>query len=359
MERTKYPGIYRRGDKYVVIVSYKSGAGERRQKWITRRTLAAALEARRKQLDELDRGVRPDGAKITLGEFLREQWLPHVAENTRPLTYKNYASIVKNHVIDEPLGAVRLRDVGWEQLQALYRSLNPTTKLRVHRTLSAAFTYATKELHLIAVNPCGSVATPKRTKKKARWLDEKEARRMLGECRGEVPLEGAILLGLAGGLRIAEVCAVRWKDFEEGTLTVEGSFYGPTKNGKVRRLTLPASTLQALRRYRAEQAERLLALGIRQTDETTVVTNPMGKQLHPVILSQRFRAFCKEHGFDLTFHGLRHTCASLMLSSGTDVRTAAERLGHAKPGILLEVYAHAIKSADEAAAERLGKALDG
>jgi integrase len=357
MENTRHPGIYRRGTKYVGVISYKDGAGKRRQKWITRRTLAAVLDARRKLLDELDRGVRPDGARITLGEFLEGQWLPHAQETCRPLTYTSYVSIVKTHVL-EALGPVRLRDVGWEQLQALYRPLTPTTKLRVHRTLSAAFTYAVKELHLLAANPCASVVTPRRSEKRARWLEEKEARRMLGECRGD-PLEGAILLGLVGGLRIAEVCGIRWRHIEDGTLTVGGSFHGPTKNGKVRRLTLPATTLQALRRYRAEQAERLLALGIRQTDETTVVTAPLGGQMHPVTLSTRFRSFCSERGFDITFHGLRHTCASLMLSSGTDVRTAAERLGHAKPGILLEVYAHAIKSADEAAAERLGKVLEG
>ena len=43
----------------------------------------------------------------------------------------------------------------------------------------------------------------------------------------------------------------------------------------------------------------------------------------------------------LTFHaGTRHTCATLMLSADTHVRVAAERLGHADPGITLRVYFH-------------------
>lgn len=61
----------------------------------------------------------------------------------------------------------------------------------------------------------------------------------------------------------------------------------------MRRLTLPASTLQSLRRCRAEQAERLLALGVRQTDETIIVTALMGGPFHPIALSTRFKLFVK------------------------------------------------------------------
>jgi hypothetical protein len=49
-------------------------------------------------------------------------------------------------------------------------------------------------------------------------------------------------------------------------------------------------------------------------------------------------------------------CAVLMLTRGTDVKTAAARLGH-DPGMLLRKYAHFVRSSDEAAAERLGRVL--
>jgi integrase len=113
---------------------------------------------------------------------------------------------------------------------------------------------------------------------------------------------------------------------------------------------------EALRRYRRRRAEELLALGIRQDDESQVVVNGLGEPMAPNRLTEAFRAFAKEHGFDITFHGLRHTCAVLMLTTGTDVKTAAARLGH-DPGLLLRTYAHFIRSADEAAAERLGRVL--
>jgi integrase len=57
------------------------------------------------------------------------------------------------------------------------------------------------------------------------------------------------------------------------------------------------------------------------------------------VLTTHFRNFCAEHGFDITFHALRHSCAIAMLSSGVDVKTAAGRLGHS-PRVLLATYAH-------------------
>jgi integrase len=81
-----------------------------------------------------------------------------------------------------------------------------------------------------------------------------------------------------------------------------------------------------------------------------------GRPMDPRTFSDLFRAFTTELGFEATFHTLRHTCAALLLANGVDVKTVAERMGH-DPAILLRVYAHAIKSADKAAAERLDAVL--
>lgn len=72
-----------------------------------------------------------------------------------------------------------------------------------------------------------------------------------------------------------------------------------------------------LRRYRKDQAERLLAVGVRQDEDTFIVTDGFGEQVRPNALSKAFRRFSAEHGFDLPrYHGLRHTAAILMLVSG-------------------------------------------
>jgi integrase len=59
----------------------------------------------------------------------------------------------------------------------------------------------------------------------------------------------------------------------------------------------------------------------------------------------------------IKFHGLRHTCATLLLAAGVPVQVVAQRLGHAQVSMTLEVYAHALPDMQRDAAARLGALL--
>ena len=363
-EKTRHPGVYllhRGGGRksYQAAVGYVDRMGKRKLKWLTAPTLTGVLDARRTFLTNLDRGLRPDGGKVTLGTFLLSDFLPEVEATRRPATARTYRLMVQNHIVPA-LGDVKLKDLSRDHLRRFYRAA-PTPPLArlCHAVLSSALNYAVRDRGILALNPCASVRAPKVETKEARHMDVPEARRMLALIEGE-PLEGAILLGLAGGLRIGEAVAVSWGDLdlETGVLVVRGSFWGPTKSGKPRVLALPAPALTGLRRHKAAQARAMLALGIRQDERTYIVTDALGHQRHPAKLRDAFAAFCKAHGFALTFHGLRHSAAIMMLASGVDVRTVAGRLGHQDGGrLLLTTYAHFVKSADEAAAEKIAALL--
>jgi integrase len=62
---------------------------------------------------------------------------------------------------------------------------------------------------------------------------------------------------------------------------------------------------------------------------------------------------------EVRFHDLRHTCATLLLAAGVDVKTVAERLGHANIQITLTTYAHVLPSMRQRAAAVLGGLLGG
>jgi len=61
----------------------------------------------------------------------------------------------------------------------------------------------------------------------------------------------------------------------------------------------------------------------------------------------------------ITFHGLRHTCATLLLQAGTPVHVVSERLGHAQVSMTMEVYAHVLPDMQQQAATTLGALLHG
>lgn len=73
--------------------------------------------------------------------------------------------------------------------------------------------------------------------------------------------------------------------------------------------------------------------------------------MHPHTPTRQFTNFLKRHGIPhRKFHALRHTSATLLLSSGTNIKTVASRLGHTQL-TTTNRYVHSLKDADEAAAE--------
>ena len=59
----------------------------------------------------------------------------------------------------------------------------------------------------------------------------------------------------------------------------------------------------------------------------------------------------------IRFHDLRHTCASLLIEQGENIKYIQTQLGHASPSITMDVYAHLMQSTNQAAATRLENAV--
>ena len=83
-----------------------------------------------------------------------------------------------------------------------------------------------------------------------------------------------------------------------------------------------------------------------------------GSPIHPDSITGWFHRFIEKNNFPkISIHSLRHTNATLLIAGGTDIKTVANRLGHSTPATTGNIYAHAIKSADEAAAQKLNDIL--
>ena len=75
--------------------------------------------------------------------------------------------------------------------------------------------------------------------------------------------------------------------------------------------------------------------------------------MRPNTFTKWMRDFAQKNGFDICLHSLRHTNATLLIASGTNLTTVAKRLGHSNTATTARIYAHAIRTADEMAAETL------
>jgi integrase len=104
--------------------------------------------------------------------------------------------------------------------------------------------------------------------------------------------------------------------------------------------------LQRLRRYHQDLGPWILAVGERP--------------VNPERIGAWWRRARNRAGVDgrWRLHDLRHWSATTSISRGHDIRTVANRLGHANPAMTLRVYAHAVESADGPVAAMLGQILD-
>lgn len=87
-------------------------------------------------------------------------------------------------------------------------------------------------------------------------------------------------------------------------------------------------------------------------------TRDDGGIMNPDNVTQWLGSFSKKHSLPpIHPHKFRHTMASLLICNGTDALTVSKRLGHSKVSTTTDIYSHAIKQADERAAESIADVI--
>jgi len=246
-------------------------------------------------------------------------------------------------------------------------TLAETTIRQIHMVISSVFTFAMQE-QAILYNPCRSMRSPKRDTQEASFLDEEYLPDFLAKLNREpLAFRAIVMLFLCTGMRRGELCGLEWEDidFTHNLVSISksslylpknGVFDDSTKTASSNRITkIPEDVTELLRQLNLEQQRRRLQLGDKWQGSKKVSLNEFGAQLNPSALSARFKAFAQRAGYpDITLKSLRHTSATLLIMNGTNIKTVSSRLGHSNVSTTGTIYTHAIKTADERAAQVLG-----
>jgi integrase len=234
-----------------------------------------------------------------------------------------------------------------------------------HRAISTILSYAVRE-QCILNNPASRIKV-KVEKKEISYFEEDTLEYMLSLLDGE-PLKFKTIIYLAAysGSRLGEVGGLEWSDidFENNLMRIcrasqyipgQGTFTKSPKNETSQRIiSMPKLIMDLLKTYKAWQNEERLKCGDQWQDSDRLFTQWNGKPMHPSTPSIWFKDFRRKHNLpDVTFHGLRHTNASLLIGQGVDVQTVAKRFGHSKPTTTTSVYSHFLRRPDTEAANKL------
>ena len=155
-----------------------------------------------------------------------------------------------------------------------------------------------------------------------------------------------ILLALYTGIRIGELCALRWKNIslKDRTIIIESSMQriqlkgdsahtkvvvsSPKSNSSFRRIPLPANLCRLISAFRSE-------------DDAYFLTGFSNTYVEPRTMQNRFKTICQKADIaNASFHCLRHTFATRCIELGFDVKTLSEVLGHSSVGMTMNRYVH-------------------
>ena len=239
--------------------------------------------------------------------------------------------------------------------------------IRAHHQLISSILSVAVEWQVIYSNPCQRVRAPKVPVMEAHYLEEEDAKRLLKLLEEEsIEHRAMIYLLMFTGMRRGEMCGLEWADLDmkKGTIKIKrNSLYIPERGvytdtpktgSSVREIRVPDVVMNLLKEHRRNQLEERILLGDRWHDCDRIFTTWEGKPIFPDTPTRWFRDFVKKHDLPpITLHSLRHTSATLLIAGGTDIRTVSRRLGHSRASTTLNIYSHALRSADEVACETL------
>lgn len=350
----------------------------RKRKVFYGKTRKEVQEKLKQALHEQQQGTLVTASQQTLEKFLL-QWLEDRRVSVRSRTYERYEEYARLHIIPV-IGRVQLQKLTAQNVQALYtkklkEGLSSTTVNGMHAMLHKALSDAVR-LGLVPRNVCDMVTAPRRAYHEMRVLTIEQAQKLLATAKGH-KLETLFVLALATGMRRGEVLALKWQDINlaQGMLQVRrilsrvptklaqetGQHYieaEPKTERSRRSILLAPLAVEALREHRKRQLLLIAEAGSEWQDHDLVFCTSLGTPLNPNKVLEKFKALLQQAGLpDMRFHDLRHSAATILLSTGVHPKVVQEMLGHNQISMTMDTYSHVLPTMQQDAANKLNDAL--
>ncbi|BBB91014.1 MAG TPA: tyrosine-type recombinase/integrase [Methylomusa anaerophila] len=338
---------------------------------------------------EVEKGTVTDTENIKLKDFINNVWKPLHVERKKlaPKTVWRYDQLLERILFS--LGNLRLKNIKPKSIMEFLKNLeepgirktkteskkdkplSQQTILHHYRLLHSILEKA-KDWQYIVVNPVSSVESPKIKKSITKGFSEAETTILHRELlKRPVRDQALILLTLSTGSRLGEVLGLTWPrvDLKTGEVNIEKSYQYvpkfdhfeklPKNESSIRKVTLPKPVIKFLEKLKAEQSAQRLFLGPKWIDkDDAVFTTYLGTRLKPNTLSTAFPKWVEKMGLPhVTFHGLRHTAASLLIKYGASAAEVSKLLGHSTIGTTMNIYVHSFDEASKNMANKMNSIL--
>lgn len=342
--------IYKRKDGRFegrVPVGYHDN-GKIKYKSVYARTLSEVKE-KMAEVYSIKQNQSVSTMKLTV-QTAAQQWLSSAKLRVKESSYANYENIISKHILPI-LGGELMSNLTTGKLNDfIHHKLNNgrlngkgglSAKsvrdiMTVYRSIEAyaAREYGIRETHF---------TMPKIEKKQTDVLNAIERKKLENYLiHNQNNTNISILLDMFTGLRVGELCGLKWGDidFENGTIFVQRTVQRINRHGKSEVVIGSPKSKSSVRIVAVPDFLLAILKSKRKGDDFYIITGT-SKPTEPRTMQNRFKAVLKVCGIrSVNFHLLRHTYATVCIENGFDPKTLSELLGHADASITLNRYVH-------------------
>ena len=285
--------------------------------------------------------------EMTVSDLV-EEWFTVTKNRIKESTAANYLMKAKKHIIPA-FGQIQCCELKAKQVYSfiedkLKSGLSPRYVSDILVLMKSIFRYASKEYRI--KNVLDGIAMPKCQKAEIAMLNtelKEQLWKYVENHNNRTSL--AIAIAMKMGLRIGEVCALKWSniDLTKRTLTVTQTVQRvqcQNSSNKTKLIITAPKSSKSLREIPIPEILMPIFCNFKGESDTYVMTG-QDKPLEPRALQYRFAKILENEGLpSVHFHSLRHLFSTECIALGFDMKTLSEILGHSSVEITLSRYVH-------------------